>query len=101
MPVAFTRFDDNGDPVEDLHYTADEAAAMLNVSTATVYRRVRSGEWPALRLTDRSVFLSKTDLSTILDLSHQDGTLGRIPDQSETPPKLGTPVDLDETGPLE
>jgi excisionase family DNA binding protein len=36
--------------VKEAFFTVDEVAAMLRISSATVYRRVKSEEWPHFRI---------------------------------------------------
>lgn len=103
MPVIFTRFDDDGQPIEDERFTADEAADMLNVSVSTLRRRIRAGEWPATRPTKTLIYLSKADVNEIHELMHQDGVRRQLVDPIDEPPQLGVVVtdELDETAPIQ
>lgn len=102
MPEQFTRFDlETGDPIVFELYTIEEAAGMLNVGRTTLYTKAKAEVWPRSKYGDRGgYYFSPADINAIHDLVHVDGG-APIPDQSETPAQLGTPVDADEIGPLE
>ena len=55
---------------------ADQAAAFLSVSRATLYRLVRAGEVPAKKLNGRTVFL-REELSRFLRALPDGGAMGQ------------------------
>ncbi len=56
-------------------FNADQAAAFLSVSRATLYRLVRAGEVPAKKLNGRTVFL-REELSRFLRALPDGGAMG-------------------------
>lgn len=102
MPVTLHRYDADGNLEPLVLYTVPEVARSIfdgQISAATLYRRIREEGWPHYEPSPRKILLSPDDCNEILDLIHVRDR--GIPDQSEVPTRLGVPVDLDETGPLE
>ena len=92
MPITIPTYDAESDELVDVTYfTVDEVAGMLPVSSSTIYRYVREGAWPALRIASpgggHSVYMTKAHIGFIVDSLTQH--VGHI---SEAPPRLGTPV---------
>lgn len=72
---------------EDLEpfYTVKEVAAMLRVSTATVYRRVQDQRWPAHEV-GTSLRFDKEDIDTIKELTRKKPKVSTAPPR----PRVGT-----------
>jgi hypothetical protein len=91
MPTPFPTYDPATKSLAPVdYYDTAEIAAHLHVSVTTVRRNVREGQWPALRMATR-LYMSAEHLARVVELCTTDPD--RIPDQSEAPPVLGTPVD--------
>ena len=57
-------------------FNADQAAAFLSISRATLYRLVRAGEVPSKKLNGRTVFL-REELLTFLRELPDGGAMGQ------------------------
>ena len=71
----------------DEYLTAPEAARLLKVSPTTVWRWIKAGRLPALRVGERSVRLKRADLSSVIRPA-QEGKGAGAPPEAHQPAVL-------------
>lgn len=52
--------------IEREYYTVSEAAALLNISRATIWRWIEAGKLPAYRLGPKNIRIKKEDLKAVI-----------------------------------
>jgi excisionase family DNA binding protein len=74
MPEQFPVVTDSGEVSQVPYYTIDEVAEMFHTSRETIYKRMRDGEWPYIRVIQR-VYFSPAHIQEIIRKStHDDGS---------------------------
>jgi excisionase family DNA binding protein len=58
-----------------MYLTINETAKLLKVSTKTVYRKVKSGAFPHVRIGDKAIRIDSDALGAALDKAAQKGVL--------------------------
>jgi hypothetical protein len=90
MPTPFPTLDPDTHALRMVDYfDTAEIVDMLPVSVTTVRRMVKAGRWPATHMAGR-IYMSPEHLARVVELCTTDPDA--IPDQSEQPTRLGTPV---------
>lgn len=64
---ADTKETESTDPLTEPHFTAEEVAGMLNISTRTVYRMIASGELKASKSSPKCIRVSESAVRSCLE----------------------------------
>ena len=96
MPIELPTWDDHQhELVPTTYYDAGEVADRLHVSVRTVTRYTTERQaWPHIRLAGRA-YLTNEMIGRVVELLTYDPD--RLPDHSEVPRRLGTPLPYDAT----
>lgn len=90
MPEQFPVLTDSGEIDTRPFYTVDEVADLFHTTKNTVYARMRSGEWPYIRIV-RTVYFGPAEIQTIIERStHADGTPGGLHRERGQGPTTGS-----------
>jgi predicted DNA-binding transcriptional regulator AlpA len=95
MPITIATYRDETDAlVETEYWDVGEVSDLIHVSRSTIYRKLREGVWPCVRLGAKP-YMSAWMIGAAVDQMTQ--RVGEIP---QDPPRLGTPVAPAEIEPV-
>jgi excisionase family DNA binding protein len=72
-------------PGGDEYLTAPQAARLLKVSTMTVWRWIKAGKLPAVRVGERSVRLKRADLNGVIRPAREGTAVSATPERRPLP----------------
>lgn len=98
MPVKFPEWDDTENRlVERDYFSLSEVATMLHMSRSTAYEAMRAERWPYLKVA-RRVWISQTNLRTILDQMRHNDDGTAYAEGDDDGPALGLAMPPDDDG---